>query len=165
MKRNPRRIVLVAILGIGATVLSMGICVNSVRGDDDPPDFWVTYDNQVIVDPNAQQLYQSMGNILTGWAGLPNDRLNYYSAVDNNNDCVINGWQGIISNVEANCNGYLVTVAVVPLLASDTYGTTAVVMDSDYSEQFQVFKDSTFEYIQSLDPLGLAGQMPGLAGL
>ncbi len=118
-----------------------------------------------ILDANAQQLYQSMQDVINGYAITPADRTTYYSAVNNANGHVVNGWQGIITNVQQNANGYLVSIDVIPSLSSDTGSACEIVFDSDYSEQYQVFADSTFQYVGSLDPQGLAGQMPVIVGL
>jgi hypothetical protein len=112
------------------------------------------------LDQNTQQLYQSMQNSLNGSTFVPNDRTNYYSAVINVNGFVLNDWGGIITNVQPNANGFLVTVDVVPSLSSDTVGPNAIICDSDYSEQYQVFGDGSFQYVGFLDTQGLAGQMP-----
>jgi hypothetical protein len=128
-----------------------------------PPFFLVTYDMEANLGDCVAQTYQNMANILNGYADVPADRTNYYSAVDNANDCEITGWQAIISNVQPNCNGYLVTLSIIPTLASNTFGQSAVIMDSDYSEQYQVNNDGSFTYEGFLDPNGLAGEMPSIA--
>lgn len=112
------------------------------------------------LDQNTQQLYQSMQDSLNGSTFVPNDRTNYYSQVNNVNGFTLNGWQGIITNVQPNPNGNLVTVDVLPGLSSDDVGACAIICDSDYSEQYQVFGDGTFQYIGFLDPQGLGGLMP-----
>jgi hypothetical protein len=115
------------------------------------------------LDQATQQLYQNMVNILNGYTGVPNDRLNYYSAIVNADGYSVGVWTGGISSVQPNCNGYLVTVLVTPAFSSPDYGPVGVPVDSDYSEQYQVFNDNTFQYVGSLDPQGLAGQMPAIA--
>jgi hypothetical protein len=125
----------------------------------------VTYDEETVVDPNLRQLHQNMANTLNRFAGVPDARRNYYSAVDNANDCVISGWRGIISDVQPNGHGNLVTLDVNPTLISGTYGASPVIFNSDYQEQYQVNNDGTFQYVGSLDPQGLAGQLPAIAGL
>jgi hypothetical protein len=112
------------------------------------------------LDANTQQLYQSMSDALDGFADVPNDRSNYYSAVNNVNGFVVLGWGGCITNVQPNGNGNLVTIAVTPPLAADGVGALALIIDSEYAEQYQVFADGTFQYVGFLDPLGFAGQMP-----
>lgn len=102
---------------------------------------------------------------INGNAFIPNARLNHYSAVNNANGCVITTWQGIISNVQPNGNGNLVTLAYVPLLDSGTYGQCCFIVDSDYTEQYQVNNDGSFQYTGSFDPEGRAGQMPEIATL
>jgi len=117
------------------------------------------------LDANTQQLYQSMQNSIDGFAITPADRASYYSAVNNVNGYTVNSWQGIITNVQQNANGYLVSVDVLPGLSEDNGSACAITANSDYSEQFQVFADGTFQYVGSLDPQGLAGQMPVIVGL
>jgi hypothetical protein len=66
--------------------------------------------------------------------------------------------------VQANCNGHLVTVQVIPSLSSDVYGPAACAVTFDYSEQYQVNNDGTFQYLGSVFTQALAGQMPYLIG-
>lgn len=129
------------------------------------PDFplGLTFD-PTNLDAYTQQLYQTMQNIINSYAISPNDRIIYYSAVDNVNGYMVNGWQGIITNVQQNANGYLASIDVLPDLSSDS-AASAIIVDSDYSEQFQVFPDGSFQYTRSFDPLGQAGQMPTIIGL
>lgn len=101
--------------------------------NDGPAFFLVSYDTKANLNQGEVQLYQNMVNLLNGYANVPQDRLNYFSALNNANGCTITGWQGYISNVQPNCNGYAVTISITPTLASNTYGQAAVVYDSDYS--------------------------------
>jgi hypothetical protein len=80
------------------------------------------------------------------------------------NSCTITGWTGVITGIQPNCNGYLVSVLVTPALSSDVYGASTIVVASDYTEQYQVNNDGSFQYLNSLDPQGLAGQLPDLVG-
>lgn len=132
---------------------------------DGPTAFLVSINGTANLDPNTKQLHQSMATALNGYAVVPNNRLTYWSAVNNANAFVVMGWQGMITDVQANGNGNLVTVMVSPSLASDTYGQACVILNSDYSEQYQVNNDGTFVYVGSFDPQGLAGQLPGIASL
>lgn len=116
------------------------------------------------LDANAQQLYQAMQNAISGYAITPPDRTTYFSAVNDDNGYTVNGWRGIITNVQPNANGNLVSVDVLPDLSCDG-AACAVIVDSDYFEQYQVFPDGTFQYVESFDPQGLAGQMPTMVGL
>ncbi len=115
------------------------------------------------LDQTTRQLYQAMQDALDGYAVTIDARTAYYSAVDNVNGYTVNGWQGIITDVEQNANGYLVSIDVVPGLSAD-WTACAVIVDSDYSEQYQVNNDGSVVYVGSLDPKGLAGQMPTMMG-
>ena len=114
-------------------------------------------------DANTQQLYQTMQNLINGFAMTPADRMTYYSAMNNVNGYVIDSWCGFITNVQQNANGYLVSIDVLPEISGAA--ACAIVTGVDYSEQYQVFADGSFQYVGSLDPQGLAGQMPGVIGL
>ena len=131
---------------------------------DGPAAFLVSYDTQTNLDPNTAQLYQTLASVLNGSLRVPNDRLNYYSAVNSQNDCQILGWEGIVTGVAPNANGYLVTLDVHPYLGSVTDGASAFVVSGDYSEQYQVNNDGSFQYTGFLDPQGLAGQLPAISG-
>jgi len=118
------------------------------------------------MDPNTQQLYQNMQDSLNGSTFVPNARTNYFSAVYNVNGFEVSSWQSIITNVQPNADGsHLVTIDVLPCMSSDTVGACSIILDSDYSEQYQVFGDGSFQYVGFLDPQGLAGQMPLIVGL
>ena len=55
---------------------------------DDTPLFCVGFDADIV--PAAQQpLYRQIVKTLIGFTDVPNDRLTYFSAVNNNNNCVI----------------------------------------------------------------------------
>ena len=116
------------------------------------------------LDPNTKQLYQTMQNAIDGFAITPADRPTYYSAVNNVNGYVVNGWQGIITNVQANANGNLVSIDVIPALSSDA-AACAIIVDSDYSEHYQVFPDGTFQFVGAFFAAGSSGQMPTIIGL
>lgn len=157
------------LIGIAA-VLGVACLFTVVRGqvpppDDDPGPFLVSYNERIITDPDARLIAQNLANTLNGYNVIPNDRLAYYAAVNNNNGCEISAWQGSITDFQANANGYLVTMSVLPTLSSEEYGPATLVLNSDYTEQFQVNNDGTFAYAGSFDPQGLAGLMPSLAGL
>lgn len=161
MKKTQRRTAIA--LGLG-----LGFFLTFVRAEVDPGDgpfpLIVTYDKETVIDPNDQQIYQDIADTLHGFANVP-ARLNHYSAVNNANDCVIEGWSGLIRNVQPNANDYLVKLDVCPTLTSGTYGPTPVILNGDYSEEYQVNNDGTFQYLGSLDPQGLAGTLPAIAGL
>ena len=116
------------------------------------------------LDANAQQLYQAMQNTMNGYAIMPADRTTYYSAVNNVNGYVVNGWQGIITNVQPNAQGNLVSIDMIPGLSSDT-AACGMIVDTDYSEQYQVFADGTFQFVGAFYAPGSAGQMPTIIGL
>jgi hypothetical protein len=110
-----------------------------------------------------QALYNDMALAVSGYTTVPQDRLNYYSAVNSPPNYVINGWGGIITNVAAQDGGtYLVTVAVFPYLSTAALGASTMV-GSDYSEQYSVDESENVTYAGFLDPQGLAGSMPVLS--
>ena len=160
-------ILAIALLSMVATacLLKLSFAQNGQPAGDGPHFFLVSYDETVITDPTQRQLYQSLADVLNGWQQIPNDRLNYYSAVDNQNGYAITGWQGIITTVQPNNNGYSVTVSITPTLTTDAAGSQSVPMTADYSEVFQVNHDNTFQYTGFLDPQRLAGHLPDIADL
>lgn len=131
--------------------------------EDDTPLFCVDFDADIVLAAQ-QSLYRQIVNTLIGFTDVPKDQLTYFSAVNNSNNCVILFWLGIITNVQANCNGYFVTVQVIPSLTSTVYGAAAFAMTTDYSEHYQVNNDGTFQYQGSVYTQALAGQMPNIIG-
>jgi hypothetical protein len=133
--------------------------------DDQPPAFCVVVDPTLNLTPDQQALYQQMATDLQDVAAIPNDRLNYYSAVNNPPNYVIRGWGGTVQNVQPDCcGGYLVTVFVKPHLSTTAYGNSTIILTSDYCEIYQVTNDVP-QYVSFTDPAGLAGQMPDFLGL
>lgn len=89
----------------------------AVRDDALPPrPVWdVGVDWSLQLDPDTQALYQRMADLLSGVTTVPNDRLNYYSAVNKPPDWVIERWSGLVTNVQpAAGGGYTVTVTANP---------------------------------------------------
>ncbi len=124
-----------------------------------PVSFFVGFDADVV-PADQQPLYQNMANVLNGFTEVHDARSNFYSAVINNNGFVVNRWSGVIESVEPNANGNLVTLLVSAGLSSDATGPATFMAPTGYLEQYQVNNDGTFQYVQSLDPKGLAGQLP-----
>ena len=116
------------------------------------------------LDANTLPLYQKMQNAIDGNTVTPNDRTTYFSAFNIANGYVVNGWGGMIANVQQNANGHLVSIDVLPSLSSDI-AACAIIVDSDYSEQYQVFPDGAIQFVGALDPQGMAGQMHSVIGL
>ena len=128
-----------------------------------PPDdgnriFPVGVEYSLQLDPATQTLYAQMASTLTGYPNVPPDRTNYYSSVVGQAGYSINGWGGLVSNVQPNCYGNLVTVQVFVNLSSDTLGPATIVLSSYYFEQFQVNNDNTINYLGFLDPNATTGQ-------
>ncbi len=112
------------------------------------------------LNQNQQNLYEEMALVLSSYTTVPQDRLDYYSAVNSPPGSVINGWSGVLTNVQAEAGGsYLVTVLVSPYLSTATYGAVTSV-DTDYSEQFTINANDQVTYVGFLDPLGYAGETP-----
>lgn len=120
----------------------------------------VSVDFTLNLDPQSQALYQQMATAISAYIGVPNDRLNYYSAVNNPPNWVIGGWGGLVHDVEPDGNGgYVVTVLVNPDLSATPYGT-GVTISTDYSERYSVDANNNVQYLGFLDPGGWAGQQP-----
>ena len=124
---------------------------------DDPPFFNAIVNPNLNLDANTFALYQQMATTLSAVTDVPNDRLNYYSAVNQPPVYQILGWEGMVSTVQANNGGYLVGVSVVPYLSAE--GGAGVVSNSDYLETYQI-TNGVVQYVGSADPQSLAGQMP-----
>lgn len=139
--------------------------VQQPLADSGPQFFRVAYDASVGLDPATDQTYQKLVGVLNGYATVPATRTVYYSAINNANDCTITGWQAIITNVTPNCNGYAVTLSIIPTLASNTFGQSALIVDSNYSEGYQVNNNGSFTFLGAQDPYNQAGQMPSIATL
>ena len=120
--------------------------------------------DQETLDPVHLIPYKSMPDILDGYTLTPKDRLAYDAAVDTKDFRPIQ-WSGCIRDVRRKSRGHLVTIGIIPLMSSDHIGACTVVLDSDYSEQYQVFIDGSFRSVGFLDRQGLAGRMPEMAGL
>jgi hypothetical protein len=118
--------------------------------------FPVYIDSEMNLDPTTQALYQQMATTLTGYAVVPNDRTNYFSALNNNPDFQFNYWTGVVLNVQAVAGGNLVTVGVDPVFTN----RASVLTPCDYSEQYLVGNDGSITYQGFSDPNGYAGQMP-----
>jgi hypothetical protein len=123
-----------------------------IRMSDFSAGLVVHVDPNLNLDQNTLALYEQMAADFDGSTIVPNAQTTYYSAFMNNQDYPLNGWQGIVENVQSNNGGYLVTLQVVPML------DTGSAIENDYTEQYQVNNDGTYQYIQSFDPQNLAGQ-------
>jgi len=114
---------------------------------------------------NNQQeaLYQQMTTLLSNNTTIPQDRLNYYSAVNNPPTYVISGWGGVLTNVQQQGNGtYLLTVSVCPFFSAAALFGSSTEVFTDYSEQYSVDANNSLSYVGFLDPKGWAGQMPAM---
>ncbi len=127
----------------------------SVIGNN--PVFPVSVDSGLTLDQTTQALYQQMATTLTGYATVPNDRTNYFSALNNNADFQFGWWAGTIENVQTINGGHVVTVGVYPVFTN----RATVLVPNDYTEQYLVGNNGSITYQGSADPNGYAGQMPG----
>ena len=124
----------------------------------------VTVDWSLTLNADDTTLYQKMATAVSGYANIPGDRTSFYSSLNNPPNLVINGWSGMVNNVQtADGGGYVVTVAVFPDLTTAAYGEHTTV-SSEYSEQFGVDSNGNVTYMTFLDPAGMAGQMPASMG-
>jgi hypothetical protein len=120
----------------------------------------LSVDPQLQLDAPTQQLYQQMSNAINGNAFVPNDRLTYYSSVNDQNSYTINGWAGFVENVQDDGNGgYLVSIRVSPQLDSTDFDLNSIVCDFNYTETYDV-NNGVCNYVGFADPAGLSGQMP-----
>jgi hypothetical protein len=109
------------------------------------------------LDPETKALYEQLAKQLSG-VGVPDDRLNFYSALIGAPGYRIKGWAGVIDAAAPIPGGYLVTVRVSPSVDSDRFGP-ATVVSSEYAEQYRVI-NGTVQYVGFLDPEGMFGKFP-----
>lgn len=126
-----------------------------------PQPFWrVSVSWGLQLDANTQALYQHMADLLSGVTAVPNDRLNYYSAVNRPPDWVIGGWTGMVTDVQPSVGGgHVVTVTANPVFPD----WTSVTIFSDYSEHYNIDQFNNIVYVGFSDPNNWAGKMPGFA--
>lgn len=122
--------------------------------DPGGPVFPVEVDPGLVLQPGPAAQFQQMAGTLSGYAGVPQDRLDYYSWLIASNDYTIDGWQGIVQGVVQQATGYDVFVKVIPSMA------TPAAIAADYTEHYFVANDSTIQYQGAADPQGLAGLPP-----
>jgi len=122
-----------------------------------PPRPWVTVLLGLNLDANTQTLYQQMATLLSGVTAVPNDRVNYDSAVIND----IANWQASLSNVQSDgSGGHAVTLRVGPVIAEGKWFGSSGTMASDYTEIYHVDSKNNITYVGFTDPNGSAGQEP-----
>lgn len=127
------------------------------------PVWEVEADWSLELNESDQALYDQVAATLTGVSDIPNDRTNYYSAVNNTPGYTINGWTGLVNSVTPDGNGgYNVTVSVDPKLSTTQFGLYTD-MESDYSEQYSINANNNVTYLGFLDPQGLAGLLTSFA--
>ncbi len=137
-----------------------GLFVHSRAQSPAPPAWMVEVDFTLVLDDATTALYQQCANTLGGYTGIPAARPDFYSAVDQPPDYVINGWLGFVTDVQPlPTGGYTVTVRVCPQLSSTEYGPVTVV-SGDYSERYTIDANNHVQYLDSLDPEGMSGQVP-----
>jgi hypothetical protein len=126
------------------------------------PAFPVTVSHTLDLADDGKALYEQMAKQLTGLAAVPDDRLNFYSAVLQ--AYRIRGWMGMVDHVEPIPGGYLVTVLVGPdIEPTDEIGPIIGVF-SRYAEQYRVV-NGVIQYAGCLDPENMAGKMPGMLSM
>lgn len=128
-----------------------------------PASFKVEVD-QDLIDPDDMQACEQIAILLSTSNQVPNDRLAYYSAVDDPPHFIIEGWGGMIESISDDNGVKVVSVAVRVFLNSLEYGPRTFAR-SDYSEIYRVSGDS-FQYVGFTDPKGWGGKMPpGFVGM
>lgn len=128
--------------------------LNDLDYDPEVPTFPVDVDPALTLDQATQAQYQQLANQLSGYATVPNDRLNFYSAFVNSPDFTVVGWQGILEDVGSDPSGSVVTLSVIPAL------DYVMAYPISYTEQYLVGNDGSIQFLGSADPLGVAGQFP-----
>lgn len=94
----------------------------------------------------------------------PADRWKFYSAVDNRNQCTIDGWVAIISSMKSDADRSLVKLQVYPYVDS-TWGATTILIPLEYYEYYAVNPDGKIDFVRSSYPVSEIGQLPVLIGL
>ena len=146
----------------GARARMMRAIVSGRVDGDPPPDpFPVAIDPTLNLDPDTQALYQQMATALDGYAAVPNDRLNFYSAINNPPNSAVTCWGGFVEDVQpAAGGGYQVTVAVTASTATSDLGPrTLPAMAGPYYELYNV-NGGVIQYLGFQDPRNVAGQPP-----
>lgn len=124
--------------------------------------FWtVTVDWGLQLDAPTQALYQQLADLFSTLTTVPADRTNFYSALAQQRpDLIINGWNGMLTNVQTNPDGtYTVTVTAIPSFSNATQLTVL----SLYSERYSVDQNMNVTYLGFLDPENLAGTLPAMS--
>jgi len=149
----------------GQVANQAGRVANVVMPQDlPPPRPWLRVDFTLQLDAPTAALYQQMVTLMGGYTAVPNDRLNYFSAVLNNPDFVLERWGGLLSNVQPNpMGGYLLTVKIGPQLSSPT--SQPMIFNWNYGEQFSVDANNNIQYVGFLDPDNGAGKLPGMSAI
>lgn len=124
--------------------------------------YWdVSVDWSLKLDAPTKELYERMATILSTVTTVPNDRLTYYSAINQPPAWVIERWIGMVKDVQAQVDGsYLVTAAAIPCMAKNSQ----LAILSCFEEQYLITQDSVL-YQRSLDPKHWAGLMPWMSNL
>ena len=125
------------------------------------PVFPVYVDSYLTLDQATLALHQQMATALSGYATVPADRTNYFSALNNNPAFDFGYWAACIDTVQAVQGGTVVTVAVYPVFSN----RASILTPNDYTEQYLVGNDGSITFQGSADPNGYAGQMPGTVDL
>lgn len=94
----------------------------------------------------------------------PADRWKFYSAVDNRNQCTIDGWIAIIASIRNTDQGSIVKLKVYPYVESQ-WGAATVLIPLEYYEYYEVKLDGKIDFVRSSYLVSEIGQMPLLFGL
>lgn len=119
--------------------------------------FSVTIAPSLSLTPAEQTLYEDMATELGDFSATPQNRWDFFSGVDGYS---LYGWGGVITDVTPITGGYRVTATVIPYVRTDDDEEAEAFVVADYSERFDVV-NGTVTYVDSLDPLGQAGQVLG----
>ena len=128
------------------------------------PSISLSIDPSLPLDASTSAHYQQMASTLNGSAFVPQDRVDYYSAYANSDTDKITSWWANLQQVQANCNGFLVTIRVQPSISSSEKGAQTILLGPNYYEQYQI-SNGQVAYQGFLDPDRSSGQKFGWIGL
>lgn len=123
----------------------------------------VWFDEERIPERSHAQLAEVAKTLETNLLA-PADRWKFYSAVDNRNQCKIDGWVAIISSMKGYADRSLIKLQVYPHVDS-TWGATTILIPLEYYEYYGVKPDGKIDFVRSSYPLSDVGQLPVLIGL
>jgi hypothetical protein len=130
------------------------------RRNDQEPITWTVQVNWALqFDDETRALHEWIASAIQAVQDVPETRTRFFSAVQDPPRIAIGGWGGLLRSVEpADGGGYIATVAVNVRVTSTVAAVTMV--GYSYSERYFIDADGGVHSLESLDPLGMAGQEP-----